>query len=116
LAYGTEYVESKKDLAKKSWDKIDKLSGSLNDLTDDASEDLPIYVQRVRKNVAAIIYAKLREKKSITIPYVIEELNIPETTARRALKKLEKSQKIKSRYEMRKLDDGAFHKHRVFYT
>jgi response regulator of citrate/malate metabolism len=112
----SEYIKPEKDLTKKGWDKIENLSGSIDDLTEATFSELPVPVQRVRKSVDTIIYAKLKEQKSVTIPYVVEHLEIPETTARRALKRLVKSQKIKSRYEMRKLDDGVFHKHRVFYA
>jgi Fic family protein len=112
LAYKAAFVEPKKNPAEKEWDKIDALNGML----DDIDLSLPTSVQRVTKSVDKIIYEKLKKQKSITIPYIVEQLDIPETTARRALKRLAKSKKIKSRYEMRKLDDGVFHKHHVFYT
>lgn len=111
----SEYIKPEKDSTKKGWDKIDNLSGRIDDLSEAAFSELPVPVQRVRKNVDKIIYEHLKEQKSVTIPYIVEQLEIPETTARRALRRLEKSQKIKSRYEMRKLDDGVFHKHHVFY-
>lgn len=105
-----------KSKAGKEWDKVGKLAGRIGDIDEETLLDMPTSIQRITKSVDEIIYARLKKQKTVTIPYVVEQVQIPETTARRALRRLEKSGRIKSRYEMRKVDDGVFHKHHVFYV
>lgn len=116
MTYKLVDLDSKKNQTGKEWNKVDKLNGKIGDLNEDVLLSLPISIQRMTKSVDAIIYARLKKQKMVTIPDVVEKLQIPETTARRALKRLEKSRNIKSRYEMRKVEDGVFHKHHVFYV